>query len=160
MCRPALDDLPLSLWSEAFNWAVYLRNHLPHSVLNGMSPFELLNNRLPSFKHLHPFGTLYIVYIPKEKRLARSKLEPRGVNGKLVDYTGTPSMFRIYIPSQKKVDTFQQVKFIPSNNQTSVEMYLPLKLTFSEPDQVITSTTDLPPPPLPQINTPETLQKP
>ena len=39
-------------------------------------------------------------------------------------------------------------------------MYLPLKLTFSEPDQAATSTTNQSPPPLPQINTLETPQKP
>jgi len=160
MCRPALENLPSSLWSEAFNWAVYLHNCLPHSALNGKSPFELLNNRLPSIKHLRPFGTSCIVHIPKKKRPAGSKLEPRGVDGKLVGYTETPSMFRVYIPSQTKVDTFRQVKFIPSNDQTSVEMYLPLELTFSEPDQVAISTTDQSPPPLLQINTPETPQKP
>jgi len=46
---------------------------------------------------------------------------------KLVSYTGIPSIFHIYIPLQKKVDIFQQVKFIPSNDQTSVEIYLLLK---------------------------------
>jgi len=106
MCRPALEDLPPSLWSEAFNWAVYLRNRLPDSALNGKSLFELFNNRLPSIKHLRPFSTLCIVHIPKEKHPAGSKLKLRGVDGKLVGYTGTPSMFYVYIPSQKKVDVF------------------------------------------------------
>ena len=39
-------------------------------------------------------------------------------------------------------------------------MYLPLKLTFSEPNQVTITTTDHPPILLLQINLPETLQKP
>jgi len=82
------------------------------------------------------------------------------MNGKLVGYTGTPSMFHIYRPSQKKVNTFRQVKFILSNNQTSVEMYLSLQLTFLDPDQVAISTTNQSSPPLLQINTPETPQKP
>ena len=46
-----------------------------------------------------------------------------------------------------------------SNDQTSVEIYLPLELSFSEPDQVTTSTTDQPPLLLLYLNPPETPQK-
>jgi len=66
-------------------------------------------------------------------------------------------MFYIYIPLQKKVDIFRQVKFIMSNDQVSVEMYLFLELTFSEPDQVTISTTDQSPQQIVQINTLERL---
>src|SRR5437868_13435637 len=34
-------------------------------------------------------------------------------------------MFRIYIPSQRKVDTFRQVKFEPSSPYTSVNIHYP-----------------------------------
>ena len=114
MCHPALKDLPLSLWSEAFNLAIYLYNRLPYLSLNGKLPFELLNNRLPSIKHLRSFSTPYIVHISKEKRPNGSKLELRSIDGKLVGYTETPLMFHVYILLQKKVDTLRQVKFIPS----------------------------------------------
>jgi len=67
-------------------------------------------------------------------------------------------MFRIYILLQKRVNTFRQVKFIPSTDQISIEMYLPFEITFSESDQVATSITDQSSLPLLQINTPDTPQ--
>ena len=110
MCRPSLAKLPMSLWAEAFNWAVYLKNRLPHSALNGKTPYEALYNQLPSISHLRPFGTRCYVHIPEEKRVAGSKLEPRAEEGRLVGYTGTPSLFRVYIPKRRTVGTYRLLK--------------------------------------------------
>jgi len=48
---------------------------------------------------------------------------------------------------------------ILSNDEISIEIYLPLKLTLSEPDQVTTSTTDQPQLPLLQTLNSESVQK-
>ena len=42
MVRPALEHAPPSLWGEAYNWACYIKNRLPHSALNGITPYEAL----------------------------------------------------------------------------------------------------------------------
>ena len=60
----------------------------------------------------------------------------------MVSQTGTPSMFHVWLPSHKKVNTFRQVGFIPSNNQTLFDMYLLLDLIIFEPEPLDTSTTD------------------
>jgi hypothetical protein len=67
MCRPSLADLPSSLWAEAYNWAVYIKNRLPHLALDGKTPYEILYKKLPSISQLRPFGTQYYIHIPKEK---------------------------------------------------------------------------------------------
>ena len=110
---PSLDDVPPAPWAEAFNWAAYLKNRLPHSALNGKTPFEALFGIKPTISHLRPFFTKCFVHIPEEKRPAGSKLDARALEGRLVGYTDSGHMFRIYIPSQRKVDTFRQVKFEP-----------------------------------------------
>ncbi|MHB8545134.1 MAG: DDE-type integrase/transposase/recombinase, partial [Leptospirales bacterium] len=125
MVRPALEDVPPSLWAEAFNWACYLKNRLPHSALNGKTPFEALYNTKPTISHLRPFYSKCFVHIPEEKRTAGSKLNPRALEGRLVGYTDSGHMFRIYIPSQHKVDTYRQVKFEPSSSYTSVDVHYP-----------------------------------
>jgi transposase InsO family protein len=54
MCRLSLADLPPSLWAEAFNWATYIKNWLPHTALDGKTPYEILYNKLPTISHLRP----------------------------------------------------------------------------------------------------------
>ena len=44
--------LPLTFWSEAASTAVYTKNHLPHQALNKTTPYEAINARKPSIKHL------------------------------------------------------------------------------------------------------------
>ena len=111
MVRPALEHAPPSLWAEAHNWACYIKNRLPHSALNGITPYEALYNAKPSISHLRPFYTKCYTHIDKEKRLSGSKLEPRSIEGRLVGCTDSGKMFRIYFPLKHKVDTVQQVKF-------------------------------------------------
>jgi len=81
MVRPSLDDATPSLWAEAFNWAAYIKNRVPHSALNGKTPFEALFNIKPSISHLLPFFSKSFVHIPIEKRPAGSKLDARALEG-------------------------------------------------------------------------------
>ena len=56
---------PLELWSEALHHATYIRNRLPTSSLNGMSPHEAWTGRKPHVKHIRkwtltrPFFTVF-----------------------------------------------------------------------------------------------------
>src|SRR5437016_2774985 len=66
-------------------------------------------------------------------------------------------MFRIYIPSQRKVDTFRQVKFKPSSPYTSVDTHYPplpeeADLLSTPPVPLRPSTP--PPTTVPQISPP------
>jgi len=67
MVRPSLDNVPISLWAEAFNWACYIKNRLPHSALMDQIPYKVLFSKKPMISHLRPFYTKSYVYIPKEK---------------------------------------------------------------------------------------------
>eukprot|EP00253_Pinus_taeda_P032374 PITA_32374 len=60
--------LPLFLWAEACNTAVYLQNRSPHRALGHMTPEEAFSGKKPDIGHLHIFGCITYSYIPKEKR--------------------------------------------------------------------------------------------
>ena len=147
MVHPSLTDLPKFLWVECYNWAVYLRNRLPHSVFKGLTPFEVMFNEKPTIKHLRPFRAPCLIQIPIEKRGTGSKLSPRALEGRFVGYTDTTHMFRVYILSQGKVDTYRQVQFIPSNDTTFLEVYILSDVTlFNAPPLIIPTATSQTPP--------------
>lgn len=75
--KDALKYALKSLWAEAFNWATYLRNRLPHSAPQGKAPYEVMYNKRPTIGHLHPFYTKCYATIPEPKRGSGPTLEPR-----------------------------------------------------------------------------------
>eukprot|EP00253_Pinus_taeda_P012573 PITA_12573 len=100
--------LPLFLWAEAYNTAVYLQNRSLHHALGHMTPEETFSGKKPDIGHLHFLGCITYSYIPKEKR---TKLEPTTKKGIFVGYSETSKAFRIYIPAQRKVVVRRDVKF-------------------------------------------------
>lgn len=50
--------LPLKYWGEAVLTSVFLINRTPMSVLNGLSPFELVYKQIPKLEFLRVFGCL------------------------------------------------------------------------------------------------------
>lgn len=88
--------LPLFLWAEACNTAVYLQNRSLHRALGYMTPEEAFSGKKPNIGHLHIFGCITYSYIPKEKR---TKLEPTAEKGIFVGYSETSKAFQIYIPA-------------------------------------------------------------
>ena len=122
--RPALEHVPRSLWAEAHNWACYIESGLPHSAINGITPYEAFYIDKPSISHLRPSHAKCYTHIDKEKRPSGSKLEPRSIKGCLVGYTDSGKMFRIYLVLKHNVNTVRQVKFEPSS-YTSVDVHTP-----------------------------------
>ena len=78
--------LPLFLWAEACNIAVYLQNRSPHRALGHMTLEEAFSGNKPDIGHLRIFGCITYSYIPKEKR---TKLEPTAETGIFVGYNET-----------------------------------------------------------------------
>ena len=159
MVRPALEHAPSSLWAEAYSWACNIKNRLPHSALVGITPYEALYNAKPSISHLRPFYTKCYAHIDKEKRTAGYKLEPNSIKGRLVGYTDSGKMFRIYFPLKDKLGTVRQVKFEPSS-YTSVDVHTPpLSSDLADnPPTIIQELGPETPPPTTQSTTPSTQQ--
>jgi len=158
MDRPSLDNVPASLWAEAFNWACYIKNRLPHSALMNKTPYEVLFQKKLTISHLRPFYTKYYVYIAEEKRAVGSKLDARALEGHLVGYMETTCIFRVYIPSQHKVDAYRQVKFEPSS-YTSSDMHTPRPTSNNADQQILPHGHSQPTSPSDQLQSEVTQQQ-
>lgn len=70
MARTMLLDakLPIQFWAEAVATAVYLRNCAPTKGVEGSTPVQRWNGKIPSVSHIRLFGSLIYAYVPKPKR--------------------------------------------------------------------------------------------
>ena len=84
---PAHEHAPPSLWAEANNWACYIKNGLPHSALNRITPYKALYNVKPYISYLRPSYTECYAHNDQEQRPSGYKLELRSIKGRLVGYT-------------------------------------------------------------------------
>jgi len=82
-------NMPQTWWGEAILHAVYLRNRLPHSGLNNVTPFQLWFNRSPDYSYLKPFGCIVYIHTPKERQLRGSKYLPRATKGCFIRHLST-----------------------------------------------------------------------
>jgi hypothetical protein len=65
--------LPLFLWAEACNTAVYLQNQSPHRVLGDKTLEETFSGKKLEVGHFRIFGCLTYSHVPSKKR---TKLDP------------------------------------------------------------------------------------
>ena len=106
--------LPEELHPEAYKAAAYLLNRTPSKGLGWKTPFEKIQLAMgiappkPNIGHLRVYGCR--AYPLKYDIPRLNKLAPRAHVGYLVGYDST-NIFRIYIPSQKKVIRTRDVKF-------------------------------------------------
>ena len=108
--RAMLHDqgLPMHLWAEACNTAVYVQNRCPHRVLGMSTPEEYFTSKKPDISHLKIFGSSVYIHVKKD---ARKKLELIVEVGIFVGYTETPHNYRVYFPNSWMTVVRQDIKF-------------------------------------------------
>jgi len=100
--------LPLRLWAEACNTAVYLQNRSPHHILGMKTPEEaFFENRL-DFSHVRIFGSSIFFHVTKD---AQKKLEPTVELGILVGYTDTPHNYWVVLPNIQRTVGCRDLRF-------------------------------------------------
>lgn len=93
-------DLPTCLWPFALKHAINVRNKVPRAT-TGCSPFKLLTNTRPSFKHVRVFGcAAYVLQVPRLSKFEQRAQE--GVYIESLDY----GVYRILI---KQADNNYQI---------------------------------------------------
>jgi hypothetical protein len=90
--------LPMHLWAEEYNTAVYVKNHCPHIVLGMSTPGEDFTGKKPDVSHFKIFGSSVYLHVTKN---ARKKLELTAEVGILVVYIETPHNYHVYFPNSK-----------------------------------------------------------
>jgi hypothetical protein len=108
--RAMLHDhgLPMHLWAETCNTAVYVQNCCPRIVLGMSTPEEAFTGKKPNVSHFKIFGSSIYVHVTKN---ARKKLEPTAEVGIFVGYIETPHNYRVYFPNSKMTVMGRDIKF-------------------------------------------------
>lgn len=99
-------ELKKRFFAEAVNTANYLRNRSIASGLNGKTPYQMRHDKKPDLSNLRIFGSIAMVYIPKEKRL---KFDKKSVKHILVGYSEEVKGYRVYNPETDDVTTSRDV---------------------------------------------------
>ncbi|KMQ87247.1 retrovirus-related pol polyprotein from transposon tnt 1-94 [Lasius niger] len=81
-------NLPLLLWAEAVNTAVYILNRTTCVRTSGTTPYKIWTGRKPEISHLRVFGSTAYMHIPKQ---FRKKLDAKAKQTVLVGYQETQS---------------------------------------------------------------------
>ena len=89
-------------WSDAVLTAVYLINHLPTHILQGLSPFQKLFSKPPNYSFLRVFGSQCFSNLTS---YTKHKLQPRSLRCVFLGYAPhykaykclDPLMGRVYI---------------------------------------------------------------
>lgn len=119
--RTTLDSASLDnnfFWGELILGICHVQNRLPHSALDGLSPYEALFKRKPTLNYLKPLGsTIYV-----QRNYKRAKLDPVFDEAILVGYSENSSEYRVYNTRTHEFLTSRNVKFsssppLPTNLQ-------------------------------------------
>ena len=102
VARVMLHDqgLPMHLWAEACNTAVYMQNRCPRRVLGMSTPEEYFTGKKPDISHLKIFGSPIYIHVTKD---TRKKLEPTAEVGIFVGYRETPHNYHVYFPNSQMI---------------------------------------------------------
>ena len=94
-------------WSYALRHAVYLKNRLPHSSLQYITPYEIVNGTKPDLSQLRVFGSK-VHYKKKAKGMKLDKLDG---TGHFMTYKGTNKIFYVIDSTTKKECTVTHAIF-------------------------------------------------
>lgn len=115
--------LPLHLWAEACNTAVFVQNHSPHLILGMSTPEEAFSDKKPNESYFKIFGSFVYCHVTKD---VRKKLEPTAEVEIFVGYTNTPHNYRVYFPAHRMTVVRRDVKFDEKAKRLSLERELDL----------------------------------
>ena len=101
-------SLPLHLWVQACNIAVYFHNRSLHRKLGMKTPVEAFSRKRPDVSHFRIFGSSVYCHVTKD---ARKKLEPTAELGILVGYTDTPHNYRVFLLTSQRTVVRRDLKF-------------------------------------------------
>ncbi len=101
--------LPIRYWNWALRYSVWVRNRLVNSFNPDKTPYELLLNKKPSLKHLHPFGCIGYRVLPRSRR-PQGGFADAGQRCRMLGYDKESNWFWVLTPDRKIIKT-TNVKF-------------------------------------------------
>jgi hypothetical protein len=101
--------LPQSLWADALEAAVYLRNRSITRAVTGMTPYEAWHGIKPDVSNLRSFGCLAYPHIQAQQR--QGKMSDRARPCALVGYSDESKGWLLWDPASRIVHDSRDVKF-------------------------------------------------
>ena len=135
VARAMLHDqgLPMHLWVEACNTAVYVKNRCPHRVLGMSTPEEAFTGKKPDVSHFKIFGSSVYVHVTKN---AKKMLELTAEVGIFLGYTETPHNYHVYFPDSRMTVVRQDIKF---NEVKAMKLLLERELHLHVEEELLVS---------------------
>ena len=93
-------NLPLSLWAEAANTAVFVWNCTINKHHPSVTPFEQLFNLVPDVSFLRTFGSDAYLHVLKKQR---KKLDPKSQKLIFVGYDQKGRAYKLWNPNTNRV---------------------------------------------------------
>ncbi|CAO1615843.1 unnamed protein product [Parajaminaea phylloscopi] len=106
--------LPKHFWPFAVLTVAYIRNHVGHSSLNNISPFERLRKKRPDLSHLRVFGCVAYPLLQKGQRPAGAFAE-KSKPGVFVGYSALSPGYLIWFPQDNTLFNATRVVFDESS---------------------------------------------
>jgi hypothetical protein len=103
--------LPKSLWAEAINTAVYIRNR-SITRTKSITPHEAWTGYKPSISYMKPFGCAAYVLLPNARR--PDKWHAKSIKGIMVGYSSHSKAYRIMNLHTQRIEIARNVKFSES----------------------------------------------
>ena len=101
--------LPATLWGEAINYAVWLKNRTSTKILGNTMPYERLYRQKPNLANLPDWGQNVWVYSKG------SKLDARAKQAQWIGFDADSThVHRIYWPGSNKISVERDIKFVPT----------------------------------------------
>lgn len=131
--------LPEYLWHELIKTAGYIANRTPMQKHGWKTPFEIVLGVAPNLSHLQKIGCK--AYALDKNIPRKQKLRERAHIGYLMGYDST-NIFRIWIPSQRKIIRTRDVQFdensfynssTPEPDLSQLTLELMLETTYAIP---------------------------
>lgn len=109
--------LPLNLWAEAVNNAVYLKNRMTSTRNPEVTPFEILHGNSPDMSHLIRFGEELYIYDHDSRA---SKFSAKSIEAYMVGYGPRVNTYRCWIKGSNDI-TITSDAVPAKHNQKSTE---------------------------------------
>nr|GEZ44531.1 retrovirus-related Pol polyprotein from transposon TNT 1-94 [Tanacetum cinerariifolium] len=115
-------QLPVFFWAEAIATACYTQNRSIIIPNHDKTPYQIINDRKPSIKHLHIFG--YICYITRDGENL-DKIKEKGDQCILVGYSTQSKGYHVYNKRTRMIVESIHIRFdeIKEVSETSVANY-------------------------------------
>jgi|GEM_PF-5074329 len=105
-------NMSQGFWAEVVSTANYIRNRCPSNSIDGKTPFKYWTGRIPNLKHVRTFGCRAVAL---NKNPARGKFDPRGRKCILIDYFEIAKPYRVWYPSERKVEATRDIVFLENS---------------------------------------------